>query len=243
MRKTVYILLLVSLSWACDNENSWDCLKKIGEEVETEIFPGPFQKLWLSNGFILEVTEGPTQKVTITTGKNLLNAINYYIIDDRLFFEDNNSCNMMRPHNPTIIRVTSPNINQIDNYGSGSIIRSTGTLTFGDLRINSKSHSSIFDLDIDNNRLMVICNDITTFKLRGKTRELNIQIAASDSRLEAQNLIAENIIFIHRGTNDILVHPVASLVGQVMSTGNLIYVNKPVFMDIDVSGRGTVSAK
>ena len=55
----------------------------------------------------------------------------------------------------------------------------------------------------------------------------NVQIAAGDSRIESENLVAQRISIDHRGTNDILINPQQSLTGVIRGTGDVISSSRP----------------
>jgi hypothetical protein len=78
----------------------------------------------------------------------------------------------------------------------------------------------------------VVVNGITYFKLEGNTDNFDVKIAAGDSRIEAENLVAEIVSIDHRGTNDIFINPQQSLTGVIRSTGDVISSNQPAEVDV-----------
>ena len=89
-----------------------------------------------------------------------------------------------------------------------------------------------FMLDIDNENVFLETNNISHFMLFGKTKKLDIGVYDGNGVVDAQNLLANEINFYHRGTNKILVHPINSLKGEIYSLGNVISVNKPTVVDV-----------
>jgi hypothetical protein len=90
-----------------------------------------------------------------------------------------------------------------------------------------------FDLELTTQRVNVIVNGIAFLKLSGNTDALNITIAAGDSRIEAESLIARDISLNHRGSNDILIRPQQSLGGVIRGTGDVISYNRPAAVDVE----------
>jgi hypothetical protein len=68
--------------------------------------------------------------------------------------------------------------------------------------------------------------------LSGHTNEANLYFSFGDGRIEAKDLIAQSITVYHRGSNDMIVHPVQSITGLLNSTGNLILTNVPPIVDL-----------
>ena len=90
-----------------------------------------------------------------------------------------------------------------------------------------------FDIELDNERLSIVVNGITYFKLNGMTDNLAIAIAAGDSRIEAENLVAERVTLDHRGSNDVFVNPQESISGVIRGYGDVISVNRPAEVDVE----------
>ena len=95
-----------------------------------------------------------------------------------------------------------------------------------------------FDFDLNVENLNIIVNGITYFKLRGAITNFNVQIAAGDSRIEAQNMTSESIVIDHRGTNDLFINPQQSLEGVIRGTGDVISSNRPAEVMVDELFKG-----
>lgn len=70
-------------------------------------------------------------------------------------------------------------------------------------------------------------NQIAYYKLSGKTRLFSANLYGGNGRVEAQNLIADDIEIFHRSNNDTLLNPVNSLKGTIYATGNVILYSNP----------------
>ena len=106
------------------------------------------------------------------------------------------------------------------------------------LNPESETTDGNFDLELDTQNLSVVVNGIAYFKLRGNTANLNLTIAAGDSRIEAENLIAESVVVSHRGSNDMFVNPQASISGVIRGTGDVISSTRPTAIDVAELFRG-----
>ena len=57
---------------------------------------------------------------------------------------------------------------------------------------------------------------------------------AGAGRFEGANLIAQNVDVYHRGSNDMIVNPQQVLSGELLGTGDLISLNQPLTIEVEV---------
>ena len=244
MKKIIYICFCVLL-FACDSENANDCFQKSGSIITEELNLPVFTKIKVNRDVELILKEGLTQKVIIETGENLLNDVELSVTNDRLEITENNTCNFVRDYNVTKVYVTSPNITEVISSTQFKI-SSDGVLNYSNLDVLSEDYNDTsiiavgdINLNLNTQNLKIVGNNLTTFKFSGTTENLNITFAAGDGKLNAANLIANNVTIYHRGTNKIIVNPQLELKGTLLSTGDLIAKNHPALVDVEelYSGR------
>ncbi len=238
IKKITYILSLI-LIVSCNSEDASDCFQTEGTTVQKEITVNAFEKIVVNRDIELVVEEGADYKVIIETGSNLLNDVEAIVVGNELQLTDNNSCNYVRDYGITKITVTAPNIKEIRNssqYGISSI----GTLTFPNLTLISEDFNAPgsftvgdFRLRINNDKLSIVSNNISSFYISGNVTDLFVGFYAGAGRFEGENLISQNVDVFHRGSNDMIVNPQISLTGELRGTGNLISVNQPPTVDVD----------
>ena len=233
MGKYIFIIFTFMIA-SCNNDGEFD----LGENVEVILDVQPFNKVRINSGFILEITQDSIQEVLLVSKETFIPNIAWYIKEGTLYFEDENKFKWLRKHNPTTIKIRTPVLERIDNYGSGSLIRSIDTLRFNTLTVNSKSHSSEFELLINNYNFNVVCNDITTFKVSGRSTIMDIFFAASDCRFEGENFSVTDITITHNSTNDMILTALKSLTGELQSTGDVQYLQVPDSLAVTILGRG-----
>jgi len=229
----------------CATENAPDCLQDSGDLIREEVLLPDFDKITVFENVSLVVKQGDMQKVEVETGNFLREEVVAEVEENRLLLRDTNDCNFFREYGLTTVYVTSPNINEIRS-STGWSVRSDGILSYPTLTLLSESYfnnasettDGEFDLNIDCQTLSVVVNGITYFKIQGTTENLNLSIAAGDSRIEAYNLIAQNISLNHRGSNDMLVNPQFSLNGTIRGTGDVISLNRPDQIDVEELYKG-----
>lgn len=247
MIKTIYILLvgIVLFFTACNSESVSDCFQNAGDLVRDEVVVADFTKITVFENVGLVLKQGPEIKVEVETGEYLRNEVEVTVENGRLLLRDTNDCNYARAYGLTKVYVTAPNISEIRG-STGLKIESDGVLAFPILKLISESFNNTesettdgeFDLELDADDISITVNGITYFKLRGKTEFFDVTIAAGDSRIEAENLIAQYVNLNHRGSNDLLVNPQQLIKGEIRGTGDVISVNHPTEVDVQEIYKG-----
>ncbi|SKB70741.1 head GIN domain-containing protein [Maribacter arcticus] len=236
----LFTILFLSISFnSCDSENAADCFQDTGEIIRNEVEVQEFEKITVFENVTLVIKQGDTQKVEIETGENLRVEVDAVVEDGRLLLTDTNDCNYVRAYGTTIVFVTTPNLTEIRS-STGFPIRSDGVLSFDRLNLLSESFSNPeaettdgeFNLDLDITSLSITVNGIAYFNLRGNVENLNINIAAGDSRIEAEELVAQNVNINHRGSNDVLINPQLKISGVLRGTGDVLSYNRPAEIDV-----------
>lgn len=235
----VYYLVTLLL-FSCNGENAPDCFQNAGDLTQRSVDIGPFTKITVFERINLVLRSGPDHQVMIETGEFLQNEISAIVEGDRLVLRNENGCNLFREYGLTTIYVTAPNIDLIRS-STGLLISSQGVLDYPNLTLISESFNNpetettdgSFDLDLNATSVQIVVNGIAYFKLAGIAEQLDVNIAAGDSRVEAENLIATNVIVNHRGTNDIFVNPQQRISGVIRSTGDVISTNRPPEVSVE----------
>ncbi|MGC6432209.1 MAG: head GIN domain-containing protein [Jejuia sp.] len=243
MKKLVYILIFF-LVFACDSENANDCFQTSGPLVQKEVVVNTFDKILVNRDIELILKEGPIQKVVIETGENLLNEVVVSVENSRIALSDSNTCNYVRDYGITKVYITSPNITEIRSSTQYDI-KSDGVLTYPSITIQSEDFSAPetftvgdFILNIDCNSFSAVFNGLSIAYVSGETENLNINLASGDSRFIARDLVAQNVNVFQRSSNDIIVNPQESIRGSIVSTGNVISVNKPAVIGVEELYKG-----
>ena len=240
MVEMIVISLCFTFLTSCNSDSAPDCFQNAGDLVRDEVQVADFTKITVFENVNLVLIQGTEQSVEVETGEFLRNEVTTEIEGDRLLLRDTNDCNYVRAYGTTTIYVTSPNIEEIRS-STGLSIRSDGILNYPNLTLISESFLNTesettdgeFDMELNSETVNIIVNGIAFFQLRGSTLNFDIQVAAGDSRIETQDLVAESIILNHRGTNDIFVNPQQSIEGVIRGTGDVISSNRPSQIDVE----------
>lgn len=240
---TLYVLLLLLVS--CNGDQVPDCLQNAGELRREEVSVADFDKITAYELVRVVVQYGPEQRVEVETGEFLRGEVTAVVRDGRLELRNSNNCNLFRDYGQTTFYITTPELVEIRS-STGYPIVSDGSLPFNDLSLYSESFldpgalttDGSFDLELNSENVSVVANGIAYFKLRGVTANLRLSIAAGDSRIEAEELLAQHVTINHRGSNDMLVYPVQSLRGVIRGTGDVLSYHNPDTVDVEQIYRG-----
>lgn len=213
--------------------------------MEQEFEVDAFEAIIIEERLQLIVKEGLVQKVVIATGENLLNDIEVTVTDGVLTVLNNNGCNLVRDFNISKVYVTSPNIKQIRN-ASGYEVQSDGMLSYPSLTLLSNDgeeedfyhKDGDFRLQLDVNELNITADGLSNFYISGAAATATITFLEGDIRFEGADFEIQNLNIFHRGTNKVIVNPIQALRGKVLSTGDLISVNRPPIVDIEETYTG-----
>jgi hypothetical protein len=225
--------------FACNSEDANDCFQTSGSIIQQDVDVVDFEIILVNRDIELIITEAPEYKVTIETGENLLNDVEVEVIGNRLVLTDNNNCNYVRDYGITKIYVEAPNLTEI-RTSSQYEVSSNGILTYPTLGLLSEDFNEAVDftvgdfrLSINSESLHITSNNISSFYIDGEVDDLFVGFFSGSGRFEGENLIAQNVDVNHRGSNDIIVNPQASLTGILRGTGNIISVNVPPIVDVE----------
>lgn len=242
--------LLSFMLLSCNGDNAPDCFQNAGELIREEVSVPEFDKITVFENVQLIIKQGDVSQVEIETGEFLRNEVTAEVRSGTLVLRNTNNCNFFREYGLTTVYVTAPNITEIRS-STGQPIASDGVLSYDDLTLFSESFlnpdtettDGFFDLELDSQNVSVVVNGIAFFKLKGNVSNLAITIAAGDSRIEAQELTADNVSLNHRGSNDIRITPQQSLSGVIRGTGDVVSFNRPAVVDVEELYRGRLIFK
>lgn len=240
MRNFFYFIFLSFVFIACDSDSAWGCVKAAGTIVQEEIPLEAFEKLDVRHRVQLIVKQGDEQQVILETGENLRGDITLSVNNGVLQIDNSASCNLVRDYGVTKVYVTSPNITQIRN-GSGLPVLSDGVLAFPSLALVSENTAvegdihtvGDFELQLDVQNFSIVANGKSNFFLSGQAETAFIGLYSGDGRVEATNLIVQDLNIYHRSSNKMIVNPRQAIRGEIRSVGNVIAVFQPPVVEVE----------
>ncbi|GGD89506.1 head GIN domain-containing protein [Planktosalinus lacus] len=241
MIKNIFTYLTIAFFvTACDSDSSWNCIKATGAIVQEEIALETFEKLDVRHRVQLFVKQGAEQKVILETGENLKAKINFQVENGTLRIENGNNCNLVRDYGVTKVFVISPNITQIRN-GSGLPLFSEGVLGFPTLALLSEDTAvegdihtvGDFHLQLDVQSLTIVANNKANFFLSGEAEMATFGLYSGDGRVEATNLIVQDLNIFQRSSNKMFLNPRQSIRGEIRGVGDVIAIFQPPVVEVE----------
>lgn len=103
MSKLIFIFVGLWLLQACTKADNRRCFKSAGEDAEKEIPLESFNKLLLREKIQYVLVQDTVEKIVLKGGKNLLNFIEYSIVDGKLEVSNENTCAFLRSFKKKVI--------------------------------------------------------------------------------------------------------------------------------------------
>lgn len=246
MKKFSLLIVVFWLFNACEKPS--DCIESSGAIITKEVTVEPFKKIKVYRGIEVIITQGSEYKVEIVAGENFIENVEVRQEGDKLIFKDDLSCNWVRSYGTTKILVTTPTLEEVYSKTDRNI-SSNGVLTFPYISFiamdkdgdgESGAGTGDFIINVNNDYVNIANNNVSRFYLSGQTNTAEFNFYFGDGRIEAENLTAQFIKVYHRGSNDMTVKPMQSIIGTMNSTGNIILKNVPPVVDVAELYQGNV---
>ncbi|MFT5754605.1 MAG: hypothetical protein ACI924_001842 [Flavobacterium sp.] len=236
--KKLVVLFSLFLLFSCD-ENQ--LLESSGTIVSKEISVGFFDKINISEGIELHITDETDIKLEIIAGEKIIDKVVFSVIDNQLFIDALNATKDFQSYEPIKIYISVDDLDTI--YSSSQYnVYSENVLNFNNFHIQSglfeDTASGEFYLEVNCNSLFVEDNKAGFYTISGSTTELSVAFYNGDERFDGANLIAQNVYVFQRSSNDIIVNPQQKITGTIYSTGNVVLKNNPPIVDVQVLYQG-----
>lgn len=247
MKKIILSVIVLLFFVSCSKPS--DCIESTGTIITKDfevLEANYFHTIYVEKGVGLVIKQATEYKVEVRTGENLIDDISVEFRNDGLFLKDNSSCNWVRDYGQTIVYVTTPTLDFLNiTSRTEQDIVSDGVLSHAIVRLNALdlgpgAGTNDFHIQVNNNQLVIENNNVSRYYISGQTEEALLNFYEGNGRIQAENLTAQNIKVFHRGSNDMVVRPIQSITGKMVSTGNIVLKNNPVVVDVEELYQGKV---
>ena len=96
MRELIFIGIILFSMVSCTKPDNRRCFKSAGDETEKVIELEGFDKLYLREKIRYVLVQDTIEKIVLKGGENLLNFIEYSIVDGKLEISNENTCAFLR---------------------------------------------------------------------------------------------------------------------------------------------------
>lgn len=196
-----------------NNEHS-STVKGSGDLVTQSRTTDPFQRIQTNLAIEMKIEVGKTQSIAITFDDNLIDFI-HTESDGKLLVIDSEES--FSSHNSVQIVITVPQLDMVESEGSGTI----------DI------------VNIASKRFRAGISGSGTLTATGKVEQFEIEINGSGD-VQADELIANEVVVEINGSGSAEVNAVESLDGEINGSGDIIYIGKPDSVHSSVNGSGSI---
>lgn len=249
MKKLLFVLPLLLL-FGCNI--SEECMQSSGsmksKTVEISAAPGEvlFTKIYVYPNISLVISQGDQYAITIKAGGNVIDDISAKIVNGALELRDNSGCNLARQYGGKTVYLTTPFQQEMDIYSNtAQPIKTEGVITHMIFRLFSMDYfggvgTGDFYVNVDNSQLCILSNNVSIFHVNGKTNQMLLYFYDDLSRFEGAEFMAQEIDIFQRSANDMIIHPVQKLTGNIYSTGNVLCKTHPPVNTVEQHYTGRV---
>jgi hypothetical protein len=233
------VFALVLFCSSCKKDHLFDFLKSTGKTVTIQRdVTDNFAQVKLENNVNLVLTQGPSFRITLNGGENLLPGIDTEIKDSILTIRSNNKFNWVRSYEREITAfITAPHFLQL-NYESTGTVTNSDTLREDSLFVNVSGGSGYINLCIKT-RLshLSMSKGSADMNISGYS-DNNFLSASSYGPFHCLDLHTVNTFMNNAGTNDCFINVKRQLVYEINSLGNIYYSGKPSIINGTINGQG-----
>ena len=203
---------------------------------ETRTVGEMFTKIEVKQGIQLFVEQSNDKSIVVETDDNLQKIITTTVENGVLIIEADESFDATNGGPKVTVKL--PTINGLE-ASSGSNIKSNNTLISDNLQVKSSSGSTV-DLNVEADVLTLESSSGSDLKANGKALKLETN-ASSGSKIDARNLLANEVDAQASSGSDTNVAPILNLKAKASSGSSINYYKVPKTINKTESSGGNVS--
>lgn len=194
-----------------------------------------FNSIETSNGIEVIVEQAKNSSVKVETDENLQDHIETKVENGVLVISHKNG-SYTSSHKQKVY-VTNPTFEEL-SANSAATIRTKGNIKGNNLSLNTSSAAKIeAELSIDN--IKANSSSASMIIIKGMALNLDTE-SSSGSTINAEELLANNIVAETSSGSKTIVHPKVNLEADASSGSKIEYKNKPKHIDINTSSGGSI---
>lgn len=236
--KIVIAFVVALLFSSCNMNMNFDgkSIKGSGNVVTQQRDVKDFTKIEVKKGIECIVTQGNTFKVEVQADDNLQEGILTTVENGTLKI----SSKYNNYHNVTkIVRVQLPVIDVLEAT-AGSELKTNGAIKSNSILLKSSSGSEIY-AHIESEKIALESTSGSDLKVEGKAIDLTTA-SSSGSHIDAQKLLANNVVAQSTSGSDTDVNPLLSLKAKASSGSSIDYYSNPKQITKEETSGGSVDS-
>lgn len=230
------IILLLILAVAGVQTASSQKIKGTGPRVTRILDLASFEKIESNISADVEITQGPTQKITVEGQANIIDLIQTDVSDNK--WKIKFPKNTWGDYEDLKIKITLPKLTAVGLGGSGSIV-TTNMFTADDFNVGV-SGSGTVKVMVEANRVDCGLSGSGNVHLQGKTRDLKIGTSGSGN-VKALDFSASQVKIGISGSGSCEVSATEMLEAGISGSGSIRYKGQPK-IKTGISGSGSIQS-
>ena len=204
-----------------------DCFTSTGKEKTVVRTLPKFSNIELYDRIELNYFYSPDYFIELTAGKNLIENIETKVEGNLLTIKNNNRCNWVRSFKKKVtVNLFAPKFTDFTYFGSGNV-EFKDTLQSDVFRLNLWDASGDMHLLLKSDYIELKTHTGPgAIYAKGSCREL-IAYLGGTGKIEAEALIANDVLAINKNTGTIIVHCNNKLKAEILGPGNIFYLGNP----------------
>lgn len=242
MKALIYISMLGFILHSCKKAEDRSCLKSTGEITVREVAVGNFNELFLGTRLNYTLVSDSINFLKIKGGKNLVNSIDFKIVNQILYIENQNRCNFLRDLGEIMeVEIHYTQLVNVSGKMSHNLV-TLDTIRGEYFNYYNAGASGNAKLLVNTNLLNGFANDGNSdYSFAGKTRFAHIQ-AHSNGFADVRNLeVLEKLEITSRSNRAVYCHADGiPLIVNLELTGNVYYTGIPSSIQLNKTGTGNL---
>lgn len=236
LTKLILSLLLVFSVSSCRTSIEFGSEDGNGTVItETRTVTEKFEKISVSSGIKVLVSQADNVSVSVKTDENILPLISTEVVNGVLVIKAEDSFDATTGPE---VNVSLPYIMGLKSSSGASII-SKSTLKSTSLSVESSSGSDI-NINVEADYIMLEASSGSTIEATGKALKAETA-SSSGSSINAGNLMANDVFAQASSGSSSKVHPIISLSAKASSGSQITYKNTPQTLEKTESSGGSIS--
>ena len=225
-------LLLFIFFQSCSPDK---CLNSTGNIISQNKQIPYFNKITINDNISLVLENGTNLRVE--AGENLIENISFEVgKDSMLTLKNTNTCEWLRSYAPVKVYVGIDFLKSISSDSFGDI-STEKMVNIGSLQLDIFRVSGNIDLELSGNYFALFTSLGAKINLKGQMGNLSVYTLGF-GKIDATQMITQNAIIKHGGSNNVFVNATKSLKATLESNGNLYYKQEPTIKDIQYFDEG-----
>ena len=224
---------------SCEKSGVSDCFQSAGKTIEFEADLPEFDTITLDDVFDVFLIQDTVNKMIITGGENIVNNVEYLIINNNLILNNQSVCTWTKPannkvhlyiHFKSLSRIVLNksckirSINEIEGIKFGIIMKDK----YQDVNIKANVNDFYFWNNSSCGGEIIIA---------GSCHQLSFW-STNLIRINALDFQSNNVFIHSRSMNDIFINVHEKLECTILNKGNVYYLGSPEEIVLNVIGTG-----